>query len=198
MTDIRMVFGVGINDSDGLTARSFRVDGRQVTVWRCPFYATWIDMLRRCYSPRVQVIQASYVGCTVDPEWHRFSEFKKWMIGKDWEGNDLDKDILIPGNRVYSSRACIFISSSLNKFLISGSSRRGEWPIGVHWAGRRSRFASQCSNPFTGKKDNLGYFSCPDAAHEAWRKRKHQHALRYADMQDDPRVADALRVRFLS
>ena len=36
----------------------------------------------------------------------------------------------------------------------------------------RFRFKSQCRNPFTKKREHLGYFTCEQEAHQAWLKRK--------------------------
>lgn len=55
---------------------------------------------------------------------------------------------------------------------------------------------ARCNNPFTLARECLGFFQDPDAAHEAWRARKHEHACVYADMQTDPRIAKALRARY--
>jgi hypothetical protein len=118
------------------------------------------------------------------------------MKTQDWEGKHLDKDILLPGNKMYSPDTCIFVSPALNTFLIDCGAAKGKWPIGVCWNKRFGKFAAQCSNPFTGKRGHIGNFNCPEKAHEAWRARKHEHALRYAEMQTDPRIAEALRTRF--
>ena len=119
------------------------------------------------------------------------------MLAHDWEGMSLDKDIIVPGNKVYGPDTCVFVSIQLNSFLVDSCAARGEWPIGVHWNKRAGKFVAGCNNPITRKYEYLGYFRCPNEAHEAWRKRKHEHACRYADQQTDPRIADALRTRYV-
>ena len=42
-----------------------------------------------------------------------------------------------------------------------------------------------------------GVFTDPLVAHEAWRAKKHDLVLQYAEMQSDPRVAEALKLRYL-
>jgi len=118
------------------------------------------------------------------------------MQQQDWQENHLDKDILSPGNKVYSPDTCVFIPPYLNKFLTDHGRARGEFPIGVSWNKDNRKFGARCSNPFLGKDEHIGYFVDPDNAHEAWRARKHEHALLYAGMQKDPRIAQALRTRF--
>jgi hypothetical protein len=188
----RLVFGVGVNDSE-LPVYKYK---DRILVWQCQFYRAWNNMLKRCYSTELMLRHPTYIGCSVDPEWIYFSAFRSWMQSKDWDGMHLDKDILFPGNKMYSPDTCIFVSPALNIFLIDRGLDRGEWPIGVCWHKNVGGFTANCSNPFTGQRDHLGVFSSPDDAHEAWRRRKHQHALRYADMQTDPRIAEALRTRF--
>ena len=120
------------------------------------------------------------------------------MIEQDWEGNQLDKDIIIPGNKVYGPEKCAFVSRNLNMFTTESGSIRGEWPVGVYWHKREKKFLSRCCNPITRKQETVGYFDDPAEAHKAWRVKKHEHACRYADMQTDPRIAEALKSRYLN
>lgn len=193
---IVLIRGVGLNDADYPVIQRKLENGKIARVW-CPMYQKWVNMLRRCYSSDFHSVQHTYSGCSVSPAWHKFSVFREWMMSQPWQGMEIDKDILEPGNKIYGPDKCVFISPALNQFLTDGgASSRGALPVGVCWREKGRKFEARCSNPFTKKNDHLGYFLCPSAAHEAWRKRKHQHALRYADMQDDPRVAEALRIRF--
>lgn len=188
--------GVGRNDASYQVTTNTVISGKTKTLWRCPLYLVWSGMIKRCYSKAEQAQHPTYIGCSVAPEWHSFSEFREWMLMQDWEGKHLDKDILFPGNKVYSPCTCIFASRQLNNFITDRRASRGEWPIGVCWHKDSGKFTAYCKNPYTGKQEHLGYFTEPDAAHEAWRARKHQHALRYADMQTDQRIARALRARY--
>ena len=120
------------------------------------------------------------------------------MITQPWEGNELDKDILKPGNKVYSPDTCIFVSSKLNTFMVDRKAGRGDLPLGVTWHKGDRKNQAQCCNPFTGKYEFLGHFTDPAEAHESWRKRKHELACMHAEMQTDPRIAEALRTRYLA
>lgn len=191
-----LILGVGVNDADYPATRSSVVNGKKKIVWRCPFYRDWTAMIMRCYSSQFHERNPTYIGCSVDPEWLVFSVFKRWMESQLWEGMQLDKDVLAPGNRVYSPDTCAFISGALNRFTNDVRSARGELPIGVLPCSKEGRFLAHCRNPFTGKKEWLGKFSCAQSAHDAWRARKHEHACTYADQQADPRVAIALRSRY--
>lgn len=187
---------MGISDADYPINLCAVIGGRKKTLWTCPYYTAWANMMKRCYSAKYQADKPTYNGCSVDPVWHSFSAFRSWMLGQKWEGNHLDKDILQPGNKVYGPDSCVFISGKLNGFICDCGAARGEWPIGVRWDKGAGKLDSRCRNPFTGNREILGYFTDPDEAHEAWRRRKHEHACRYADMQEDPRIARALRIRY--
>lgn len=192
-----MMCEVGINDAEYQTRLYTKIDGKKNLLWTCPFYQTWTSMLVRCYSLKLHARYPTYAGCSVTKEWLTFSAFREWMAGQDWDGMELDKDILRPGNKVYSPDTCVFVPRALNAFLVDSAAARGEWPIGVYWDVQRGKFQSLCSNPFTGKRESLGRFACPDAAHEAWRARKHEMACAYADQQTDQRIATALRTRYI-
>lgn len=192
----KLIYGVGINDAGYQVSTYSMVDGRMKRLWRCPMYRAWTGMLDRCYSKVYLSGAPTYRECSVSPEWHSFSAFRAWMVTQDHEGKQLDKDILAPGNKVYTGESCVFVSGALNTFLTDCGASRGEWPIGVCLDKSCGKFKAGCRNPFSKKLEHLGYFTCPDAAHSAWRARKHQHACAYADAQDDPRIAAALRARY--
>lgn len=195
---MRLVSGVGTNDSEYPVVVEAVIGGRRKQLWACPIYRTWHNMLERCYDARRLAKFPTYAGCSVAPEWHSFMAFRAWMIGQNWEGMHLDKDILSPGNKTYSPDTCVFVPGDLNNFMTDRGASRGESPIGSSWNKRDQKFRAQCRNPFTLKNEYLGAFVCPAAASAAWRRRKHQHACRYADQQTDPRIAKALRTRYLS
>lgn len=188
----KLIYDVGLNDADYVVKP--RIGGKIV---RCPFYVTWTSMLKRCYSKKYQEKRPTYIGCSVCEEWLLFSNFKAWMTEQNWQGNELDKDIIKSGNKIYSPDTCVFVSSVTNSFLLDSAASRGEFLIGVCLDKRAGKCKAQCSNPFTREKEFLGYFDCPNLAHEAWRKRKYEFACQLADLQTDQRVASALRVRYL-
>lgn len=197
----KRVYGIGVNDADYVVQKFETigyVDGKQKQkrVWVCPYYQTWKSMLMRCYSAKLQESRPTYDGCTVSGEWHMFSNFKAWMEKQDWEGLQLDKDLLFEGNKVYNADTCVFVSPMVNNFVIDCGAARGKWLLGVHYRKGANKFQSRCRNPFTRKLEHLGYFDCEQEAHEAWRKRKLELAHELAAIQTDPRVAKALIDRY--
>lgn len=153
-------------------------------------------MLVRCYDKTYHSCER-YSDCYVIDEWLKLSNFEDWMICQKWEGRQLDKDILFPGNKLYSPETCVFIDDNLNKFLTDSEAARGELPLGVARYRNTGRYAAQCSNPFEGGSRYLGVFDTVEEAHRAWKLAKHRYALRFADLQDDTRVAEALRKRYI-
>ena len=197
----KLVYGVGINDADYVVVKMETIgyeNGKikQRMVWSCPYYRAWKSMLRRCYSAKLQEKYPTYAGCSVSEEWLTFSVFKSWMEEQDWEGMQLDKDILFNGNKVYSAETCAFVTSVVNNFATDCGAARGEWMIGVNWHKRDGKFRAICRNPFTKKQENLGYFTCEEEAHQAWLKRKLELAKDLAGVQTDERVAKALVERY--
>lgn len=81
-------------------------------------YSRWKGMLRRCYDKSFHDTNPAYKGCSVCNEWHNFQNFAKWFdlnYPKDGLDYDLDKDIKVIGNKVYSPETCTFVSSERNR-----------------------------------------------------------------------------------
>lgn len=197
LSKTKLVYGVGINDADYVVKKWEEigyVDGKrkQKLIWCCPYYQVWTEMLKRCYSPKYQDRQPTYKGCSVSEDWLTFSVFKSWMENQDFEGMQLDKDLLFEGNKIYSADTCVFVTQMVNSFTTDCGAARGEWMIGVCWNKRADKFMSRCSNPFTKKREYLGLFNCQQEAHKAWLKRKLELAHLLAEEQTDIRVAKAL------
>ena len=194
----KLVYGVGTNDL------GYRVHvweyvtkngGKRIreTVFRCKFYTAWVSMLQRCYSKKYLESNPSYIGTSVCSEWLYASEFKKWMEQQDWHGKSLDKDIIAPRSKLYSPETCAFVLPATNLFVIASDASRGDCPIGVCLDKRTGKYQALCRNPFSEKKEHLGYFLTPEEAHEAWRKRKHELAQLVAATESDPRIVEALK-----
>ncbi|MCX2693707.1 hypothetical protein OO256_22145 [Pseudomonas sp. DCB_CB] len=97
---LKLVYGVGANDADYQVCLTETVSGRRRSVWTCPFYKAWTGMLERCYSEKFQIRNPTYQDCSASSDWLAFSSFRAWMSRQDHEGKHLDKDLLVPGNKV--------------------------------------------------------------------------------------------------
>lgn len=183
----KLVRAIGVNDLRGQV--NTIKDGAAV-------YRRWSGMLNRCYSVNYHVVHPTYAGCSVADEWLVFSNFYDWMVQQQWGGKHLDKDLLIPGNKLYAPDRCVFVDPTINSFLLDASRMRGDYPLGVSWIPNRKEFMVKCSNPLTRKQETVGYAKDALSAHKMWRERKHHHACMLADTQSDHRVIEALRSRF--
>ena len=184
----KLCHGVGIND----VMIPYFTRSR---VWK-----KWNDMLCRCYSrstPRQRLKYYSYEGCTVDKRWHKLSVFKAWLEQwEDYENKDLDKDILIPGNKVYGPDTCLVVRPIVNAWF--KPTVTGEFPRGVcrnsHYKfGNGSRpFRAQITPLTTGKRTNLGFFLTPEEASVCFEKVRREQLLILAEEETDPIVKEAL------
>lgn len=190
----KLVYGVGVNDVDYKVYEYEYINGKQKIVWTCRFYRRWYHMLGRCYSQKYQTKKPTYKGCTVCEDWLLFSNFKSWMEQQDWEGNQLDKDLLVEGNKVYSPDTCVFVTSRVNNFTIDRGIDRGDYPIGV--CKDQGKYRASCSSE--GQTIYLGLYNTPEEAHQVWKEYKHKLACELADSDEvtDERVKELLRTRY--
>jgi hypothetical protein len=197
----KLVCGVGVNDLPYRTqVYEYVTENGGKRSWKpvflCKYYEVWKDMLKRCYSKKYQESYPTYIGTSVCSEWLSATAFKKWMEQQDWQDKSLDKDIIAPGNRLYSPETCAFVLQATNKFVTASDASRGDYPIGVNLYKPTGKYKAQCRNPFAGEQEYLGYFSTPEEAHESWRKRKHDLAQLVAARESDSRVVEALKKRY--
>lgn len=87
-------------------------------------YMKWNAMMERCYSDKLHARNPCYKDCEVCEEWQNFQNFAEWYYENcPDQSMDLDKDLITPGNRIYSPEKCSFISSKQNKSIIKRSLR---------------------------------------------------------------------------
>ena len=140
----KLVCGIGVND----LTEPVKVNGKNLK-----FYDTWQAMFRRCYSEQFQSKRPTYRNCSVCPEWLSLSNFKEWFLANYREGMELDKDILIQGNKVYCPEACSFIPQYINSLLCDSGAIRGELPLGV---------SARKPNPKTSRVNTTYMARCSD------------------------------------
>lgn len=185
----RLTYGVGINDAP---YQVVYVDEQGTTV-KCPFYAKWHAMLTRAYSQASKVKQPSYADVIVHPDWHSFMNFREWMSSQDWEGKQLDKDFLIPGNKQYGPDACLFVPHALNSLLTLREAQRGDLPLGVtRLPGKREKpYVARCS--FYAERKHLGCFATKEEAAAKYLEEKNAYIQQVAEQETDPRIIAALK-----
>ena len=169
---MNLVFGVGINNREIPTS----IDGKLKKE-----YNLWRNMLQRCYSKPYLEKHPTYVGCSVSDTFLYYHLFHAWcqtQVGFGKEGYQLDKDLLIKGNKLYSEHTCVFIPSVLNSILITAAAGRGLLPIGVTKHGKG--FRAMCN--IYGKDKSLGTFDTPELAFEVYKNFKEAHIKTQAEL----------------
>lgn len=123
-------------------------------------YICWKNILKRCYDPYILNKYPTYIDCYVCDEWLCFQNFAKWYYNNIYECNDermeLDKDILMKGNKIYSPETCVFVPRKINILFTKSDKTRGEYPIGVCYCKGNNKLSVYSNNGY--KKVHLGYF----------------------------------------
>ena len=71
-------------------------------------------MIIRCYSNNYHQREPSYKECSVCEEWLNFQNFAKWWYINYFEEGDLDKDLLVKDNKIYSPKYCCILPKQIN------------------------------------------------------------------------------------
>lgn len=177
----KLILGVGTNSGGRYKTI---VDGKNVKAYR-----TWYNMLRRVYCPKLHASRPTYIGCSVSDEWLDYQDFADWFEAHEYSdyGYELDKDLLIPTNKVYAPDRCVFVPQQLNKLLTDCGNARGQYPQGVSFNKHNSKF--QAYIRISGKKKHLGSFDNELEAYLAYKKAKEQYVKRMANLWRDD-IAD--------
>ena len=168
------VFGIGVNDIGTSRGTSDK---------HCPYYSRWHSMVRRCYSEYSLDKHPYYKDVYVCDEWLTFSNFKAWMETQDWEGKELDKDLLGNG-KLYSSETCCFIPKRINSFFTERKVSKGLWPTGVTYHKRDRKFYAKFSCPFEGREVHIGSYDNPEEAGQAYNKKRVETIIKMVEKED--------------
>lgn len=180
----------------GICDINSRENGKQTECYRA-----WSDMLRRCYSITSRKKWPTYIGCSVDLEWYVFSKFKEFYDANYREGFELDKDLLVPGNKVYSKETCRFVPKCVNYLFLDCGSSRGEYPIGVNCCTVNNSRPYQARLRINGKQKYLGYFATIEEASNAYLIAKKEYCILVANREYEAgniplEIRDAIIHRF--
>jgi hypothetical protein len=193
MNSKKLVWGVGINDSP--TPVQKHENGKMV--WIDPYYHKWRKMLERGYSQKWKQLYPSYADVTVVEEWHRLSTFKRWIEEQQEPVTyHLDKDILFPGNTVYSPDTCLLVPQQVNALFLGvlKLESRGECPVGVYYdtTTKSHKKYRTCFSKFSrtqaGKR-----FCTPEEAHQNWIQLKKEYIKEIQEQQKNNKLINALQ-----
>lgn len=150
-------------------------------------YSVWVNMMTRCYNDKYKEVRPTYKDVTMCEEWHNYSNFKKWYDENyyevEGERTEIEKDILIKGNKLYSPSTCVFIPQTLNSLFTKRNSKRGVLPIGVTKRKGCSKYTATYS--INGKNKTLSGFDTPEEAFYAYKKKKEELIKQIADEYKD-------------
>ena len=181
------VFGVGITGD---------VSGKITGGEEFKEYKLWSRMLQRCYDVKLQEKYTTYVGCSVSENFKYYQHFKKWchkQIGFNKNGFELDKDLLVKGNKEYSEDTCVFLPHQINSTLTKSNKVRGKYPVGVTYDKKSSQFRAQIT--ICGDHLAIGFYATPEKAFYAYKTVKEAYTKEVAEKwkdQIDPRAYEAL------
>lgn len=125
-------------------------------------YTAYCNMKRRVrYGASGKYLR--YSGTSISPEWEDFEKFDEWYQKNYVLGWELDKDILVPGNRVYGPDTCLYVPRALNLIL------KSKLYPGAHYDKSRSRYMAYLD---CGGRTYLGNYDSMEKAKEAVIRKK--------------------------
>lgn len=155
-------------------------------------YPFWVNLWSRLgkveYTRNI-----CYVDCSVQPEWESLQNFSDWYFSSEFKDSkwQLDKDILVPGNRKYGPETCVIVPPEVNRFFILRNNKSG-LPMGVseqHSGGYQSAIH------YNKNSVALGTYETPEEAHDQFCIAKNKVGKILCEKWDgllDPRVLDIL------
>ena len=165
------VLGVGIVGDKYKT----KVDGKHTKE-----YSIWRGLFKRCYDEKFHKNNITYVECEVVGNFIYYDKFFDWcnkQIGFGVDGFEIDKDLLIKGNKYYSEDFCVFLPKEINTALTKRGNDRGDCAIGVSYRERDRMFYVRVGKGEFGRA-NVGRYKTELEAFSAYKKEKEKQ-LRY-------------------
>ena len=155
-------------------------------------YTHWHSILKRCYNDKGEY--PTYEDCDVSENFKSYVYFSDWcknQVGFYEVGWELDKDLLLKGNKLYSEDTCCFVPREVNIFLAIFKSNKGDCPTGV--TEQRGKYIACVS--FKGKKVHKCGCDTPEDAFLFYKQLKEKYAKVLANKwkdKIDPRAYEAL------
>ena len=95
--------------------KDLKLGGYKCEVDNHPAYSKWQGMLNRAYGASSS---RWYDNVTVSESFKHYHIFKQWYLTQYVEeGWELDKDLLVKGNKVYCASRCCFLPKEINSAL---------------------------------------------------------------------------------
>lgn len=109
----RKSYGVGYN-SAVRTGYKTKENGKITKA-----YDGWKRMIQRCFDAKYKEDHPTYLEVTCIEDWEDYQNFAKWWYSQPNhdKGFELDKDLLVIGNKLYSPETCCLLPAEINKTL---------------------------------------------------------------------------------
>ena len=141
-------------------------------------YDLWASMLKRAYSDKEHTNSPSYKDVEVCEEWFNFQNFAEWCYSQEFFGvkddkerwYELDKDILVQGNKTYSPDKCCFVPKEVNLIFVNIACKDSKGSVGVQYIPKIGKFIARVS--FEGKSKYLGSFRDLEDAKKVYENNK--------------------------
>lgn len=145
-------------------------------------YSIWHSIMQRCFSDDFKNKNRHYKDVTCYSEWLIYKNFEKWYLDNYYkienEQMQIDKDILIKGNKIYSPQTCIIVPKNINVLFTNRRIERNGKILG--FCQRGDKYETYC-NEF-GKRKFLGTFNSKEEAFYAYKKEKEKYIKQVADL----------------
>lgn len=143
--------------------------------------AAWHSMRYRISPNKINSRNYAYKDVTICDEWLIFDNFYQWFKENYREGWQIDKDILIKGNRLYCPECCCFVPAFINSLFTKSNKIRGEYPVGVdfHCGRYRARLKKVVNHKRI--RIDLGYFDSPEEAFNAYKREREKYFREVAE-----------------
>ena len=132
-------------------------------------------MLTRCYSDKLSQ-RENYKDCSVCNEWLNFQNFAEWYNENKYtlpfnERVELDKDILLKGNKIYMPERCLLVPKRINSIILNRHNERGKCVLGVFYNRNLNKYQASV-NDGSGGNIYLGLFKKEEDAFSEYVKCK--------------------------
>lgn len=147
-------------------------------------YTKWSGMITRCYSNKL----VDYMDCVVDSHWHNYQNFGDWWLQQTITKSDLvfdlDKDLLVKDNKVYSERTCSLLPKEIHHHISTNKKNKNtELPKGVVWVPDKKKYRVVSS--IGGEVKHRGIFPTKEEALECYLHTKISYAALLVDKYDN-------------
>lgn len=143
-------------------------------------YKKWIMMLKRSFDEDYKKKHPTYKDVTCCKEWLLYSNFDRWYNENYYdienERMELDKDILIKGNKTYSPDTCVFVPHNINILFVKNDSNRNS-VIGTFKV--NNKYISSISKK--SKREYLGRYDTIEEAFNSYKTEKEKYIKQVAN-----------------